>query len=142
VLSLLGRVAIEELGDGATPLDWVLHRVESGRTFVNIAAEIGEKLGPDWRGPGTRSGPWNPSRAWVSFIAHRMACDAKQRIAKARSNGAKPRRGRTPRLESTVAEVLPVQDRGAIPLEFPASQENRRLTIRATTTPSTRPGIE
>ncbi len=88
VLAVLGQLAIEELGDGATPLEWILDRLESGNTFVNIASEIGERLGPDWRGPGTESGRWAPSRAWVSFIAHRMAYDADRRIAEARRKGA------------------------------------------------------
>ena len=88
VLAVLGQLATEELGDGAMALEWILDRLESGKTFVKIAVEIGEKLGLDWQGPGTQSGPWTPSRAWVSFIAHRMAWDADQRIAEARRKGA------------------------------------------------------
>jgi hypothetical protein len=79
LLRLLCRLAAQE---GVTPLELVCRRLESGKTFVNIAAELGDHLGANWNGP--RSGPWTPSRAFVSLIAHRLEPDAPARIADAR----------------------------------------------------------
>lgn len=85
LLRLLGQLAAQE---GVTPLDLICHRLESGKTFVKIAAELGDHFGPHWNGAG--SGPWTPSRAFVSLIAHRLEPDADTRIAEARRKGQSP----------------------------------------------------
>ena len=85
LLQLLGRLAAQE---GVTPLGLICGRLESGKTFVKIAGELGDRFGPDWNGAG--SGPWTPSRAFVSLVAHRLEPDADARIAEARRKGRSP----------------------------------------------------
>lgn len=88
LLALTDRLAKEEIGPEATGLDWILDRVASGRTFTDIANELGAAFGPDWGGPGSGTGPWSPSRAFVSLVFNRINPDAGQRIAEARKQGA------------------------------------------------------
>jgi hypothetical protein len=122
VLALLEQLATEELGDGATALEWILDRLNRGKTFVKIAAEIGERLG----GPGTESGRWTPSRAWVSFIAHRMAPDADQRIAEARRKGATAiAEEGLPRFEPMPGELPPADDHDTTPLSLGAGGQSK-----------------
>ena len=86
LIDALTRMAHRELGEEATALDLVCDRLESGVTFTKLAAEIGREIGDNWRGPD--SGPWIPSRAFVSNVAHQLAPDADHRIAGARKKGA------------------------------------------------------
>ena len=87
LLRAMTQLAQEEVGPGATPLDWVVQRLEDGLTVTKVAARVGEALGENW--DGSAGGPWIPSRAFLSNVMRWVYPDtAKERMAAARKVGA------------------------------------------------------
>jgi hypothetical protein len=74
--AVLKRLAVQELGDGAESIDFIVHRVASGHTVTKLAQELGEATGEE------------ASRGWVSWVCNRLTPDAKARIVRARKDAA------------------------------------------------------
>lgn len=72
--ALLQTLAVEEVGEDATGLDWVCSWIADGKTVNAMHAYVGEKFEP-------------LSRAWLSRCIHQLAPDASDRISKARQLG-------------------------------------------------------
>ena len=75
----LARRAVEQLGEGASPLDYVCYWLVSGGLIVTLAQSLREELGE------------SVSRPITSMLVHSLATDAKERIAGARREGRTPR---------------------------------------------------
>jgi hypothetical protein len=73
VTAELARRTQAELGDGAGPLDCVISWLEHGGLLADLARDL------------ERSMEESVSRRWLSFVVHRLAPDAAERIAAARS---------------------------------------------------------
>ncbi len=76
LLAALEKRAVRELGDGATPLDFVCDYISGGKTFIDLAGELATELGE------------SVSRQFISGTANALAPDAKARITVARQEGA------------------------------------------------------
>jgi hypothetical protein len=76
VLAALAQRAVAELGDEATPLEYVVDYISGGHTLADLAVSLADELKE------------SVSRQLISGAAHRLAPDAKERIAAARSDGA------------------------------------------------------
>jgi hypothetical protein len=81
LLKVLGKLACEEIGPEAAPLDWVSRQVEGGATMPVIAERIKTRLGEGF------------SHDWMRWQIVRLEPDAKARLAAARvmaANQPKP----------------------------------------------------
>lgn len=76
LVAKLAELAIEEVGEGATALDYITAQLSSGM----LISEIAEFLTTEMKQPTTR--------AFLSLVAHGLSPDAKERIAAARKDGA------------------------------------------------------
>jgi hypothetical protein len=75
LIALLKKLATEEIGEEATPLDWVCAWIEDGKTVNAMHVYVGERFGEPL------------SRPWLSGCINKLTPDAKERIAKARQVG-------------------------------------------------------
>jgi hypothetical protein len=75
VTAELALRAKAQLGDGAEPLDYVISWLEHGGLLADLARDL------------ERSMEESVSRRWLSFVVHRLAPDAAERIAAARTSG-------------------------------------------------------
>lgn len=76
LIAALAKRAAMELGEDATPLDFVCHYLAGGKMFTDLAAEAAAELNE------------SVSRQLVSGAAHALAGDARERIEAARREGA------------------------------------------------------
>jgi hypothetical protein len=60
----------------ATPVEWVVGKIEDGVTVTALAREIAAEMGESC------------SRNWISSVINRLTPDAKSRISEARSKAA------------------------------------------------------
>jgi hypothetical protein len=72
LVALLWKRAKRELGEAASPVDWICDQVEKGLSMRQIA----ELLAPGLKG--------GVSRNFVSAVANHLAPDARQRLETAR----------------------------------------------------------
>jgi len=68
----LARRAECQIGEGATPLDYIVTWVARGGLITELAASLRDEMGESM------------SRGFLSLIIHRLAPDATERIAAAR----------------------------------------------------------
>jgi hypothetical protein len=72
LIATLKELAIEELGQGAEPIDFVVQRVSSGQTVTALAHDVASAMGEP------------ASRSWLSWRFNHLTPGAKERIAAAR----------------------------------------------------------
>jgi hypothetical protein len=76
LLAALYRRAGAELGEGATPLDYICDAIAGGSNFFKLAASLEEEMGEPI------------SRGFVSNVANNFSSDARARLDAARAEGA------------------------------------------------------
>ena len=72
--ALLAKLAVTELGEDATALDWVCSWIEDGRSINAMHVYVGERFE-------------ELSRPWLSRCIHSLGPNAGERIAEARQRG-------------------------------------------------------
>src|SRR5687767_9809653 len=90
MIATLRKMAVEEIGEGAEPIDFVVLRVSRGQNITLLTAEVSKAMGEP------------VSRSWLSWRLNRLTPKAKRRIAAARRRG-NPNIGRS-RASVPVAE--------------------------------------
>ena len=75
----LKKLAADELGAHAEPIDYVVLRIASGQSVTALAHEVAAEMGEA------------ASRSWMSWRFNHLAPGAKERIAKARHEAARRR---------------------------------------------------
>jgi hypothetical protein len=72
MIATLKVMAVQELGAGAEPIDFVVLRVTRGQKMRVLAQQLAEAMGEP------------VSRSWLSWRLNRLTPEAKKRIASAR----------------------------------------------------------
>jgi hypothetical protein len=72
LIATLTKLAVEQLGEHANPVDFVAHRVAGGQTITSLANEVAKAMGEP------------ASRSWLSWRFNHLTPNAKERIAAAR----------------------------------------------------------
>jgi hypothetical protein len=72
MIATLKEMAVEELGEGAEPIDFVVLRVARGQNITVLAEEVAQAMGEP------------ASRSWLSWRFNRLTPQAKGLIAAAR----------------------------------------------------------
>ena len=119
LVTVLKRLAVGQLGEGAEPIDLVVHRVASGQTITAFAKDVAAAMGED------------ASRAWISWICNRLTPDAKARIAAARKEAAMVLAEEAPVVPVSREHLVEVLTPSAPPAEAPSPADPPRHVARA-----------